>query len=545
MNIDLAWAHKSFPADRNVYLSDRPGAAGGGGGGGGGGTESGAIVVRAALQTFTTTASFVSFDTEIQDTESYWSAVNPTRITIPTAGWYTLIGTVTQSVDPDDYQTLSWSKNGAAYSLTQHGSRTGGSTSIATASQVIDTDYYEAGDYLELRVANRTGNSTAYAKCSVIRISATAGGGGGGGALEYVGGTTLSAANQIIDVTGLNLTADGTYYVEYELKGNSVGTWGFEIDCNGDTTAANYSTQSHGVNGSSYGGARNANSVIQPSVLGTADAYSGQINIRRNLVGQTRMWMESHGLTNSYISLNQVTWLPTTNLTSLQLKSTNANGFAIGSYMKVWKISATTGGGGGGSIFPATTVPLAADFTWVNQGTSSVADKTARMVMTVPNVAGTNLRCLVKTAPGTPYTVTAAFAVAAIGSASASQVIGLLLRNSGSGLIRAFYLVVDAGANYFTVNNWTNATSFASGAFASNTAHPGAYVWMRITDDGTNRKFLISGNGRDWTEIYTDARTAFVTADQVGIIGYNNIAGTLKVPVVHFRTDTSVLGDDA
>jgi hypothetical protein len=237
-------------------------------------------------------------------------------------------------------------------------------------------------------------------------------------------------------------------------------------------------------------------------------------------------------------------WDTLANVASITLSGSVASGLEVGTRLRVWKY--TTAAGGGGSLFPATTVPLAADFTWVNQGTSSVADKAARMVMTVPNVAGTNLRCLMKTAPGTPYTVTAAFAVAQIGTASESQVIGLALRNSGSGLIRAFYLVSDVGNNYFTINNWTNATTYSGGAFASNTSHPGAYLWLRITDDGTNRKFLISGNGRDWSEIYTDARTAFVTADQVGIIGYNNVvAGTLKIPVVHFRTDTSVLGDDA
>lgn len=140
-----------------------------------GGAVSGAMVARAALQTFTTTAAAVSWDTEARDDENYYSNINPTRFTIPVSGWYTIVGTVTQSIDADDAQLLYWRKNGAAESNTQHKTRGGISTTITTYSQVVDTDYYTAGDYLELMVSNRTGNSTCYARATITRIGGATG----------------------------------------------------------------------------------------------------------------------------------------------------------------------------------------------------------------------------------------------------------------------------------------------------------------------------------------------------------------------------------
>ncbi len=55
------------------------------------------------------------------------------------------------------------------------------------------------------------------------------------------------------------------------------------------------------------------------------------------------------------------------------------------------------------------TPPASADFAWVNQGTSTAADTKGMMVLTTPSVAsGENLRCLVKSAPATPYEITVA-----------------------------------------------------------------------------------------------------------------------------------------
>jgi hypothetical protein len=40
--------------------------------------------------------------------------------------------------------------------------------------------------------------------------------------------------------------------------------------------------------------------------------------------------------------------------------------------------------------------------------------------------------------------------------------------------------------------------------------------WLRIRDDNTNRYFEFSYNGLDWLELWSHARTTFLTADRVG-----------------------------
>lgn len=200
----------------------------------------------------------------------------------------------------------------------------------------------------------------------------------------------------------------------------------------------------------------------------------------------------------------------------------------------------------GSSYNPAMTAPLAADFTWVNQGSSTSADKTGRMLLTVPRSAGLNMRGVVKSLPATPYTVTAALGAGLVGNSSESHLIALSLRDSGSGKIITWCLTADSANEYMRVLRFTNETSLSASPYVTNCSIVGGLVWLRITDDGTDRRYWISGTGKDWSEIFTDTHTTFMTADQVGIFILNNLTGTtLKTPVPHFVVSGSVLGDDA
>lgn len=213
----------------------------------GAGTVSGCIVTRAALQTFNTTAAAVSWDTEVLDTEGYFSSLNPTRIVIPASGWYTVIGTVNQNTDADDAQVLAWRKNGAAEVNTQHKSRIGISTAIVSYTQVADVDYYVAGDYLELYVANRTGSSTCYARASIVRNTGPTGPKGDKGDIgsaiaervAYQLADLVVTNNATYQDTDLKLTLQpGTYYVEAETWLRSHATPGALARMNFTGTAA-------------------------------------------------------------------------------------------------------------------------------------------------------------------------------------------------------------------------------------------------------------------------------------------------------------------
>jgi hypothetical protein len=169
------------------------------------GTQKGCVVTRElTTQAFSTSTSSVVFDTELFDEENYWSAGDPSVITIPVAGWYTVVGTVQQSTDADDVQVLYISKNGSGLVSGIHATRlTAGAATIAMYSQVIDFDYYDAGDELELKVTNRTSSSSAYARLSILRSA-------GVGSTGAQGATGTQGANGVQGTTGTQ-GLDGLY----------------------------------------------------------------------------------------------------------------------------------------------------------------------------------------------------------------------------------------------------------------------------------------------------------------------------------------------
>jgi len=43
------------------------------------------------------------------------------------------------------------------------------------------------------------------------------------------------------------------------------------------------------------------------------------------------------------------------------------------------------------------------------------------------------------------------------------------------------------------------------------------FVWMKLRDDGTNCKYYLSCDGMSWQQIYSEARTTYFTATNVGV----------------------------
>ena len=170
-----------------------------------------------------------------------------------------------------------------------------------------------------------------------------------------------------------------------------------------------------------------------------------------------------------------------------------------------------------GPVFPLT-IPNDAAFSWVNQGTATTTTTDGTVAFFVPKSTGTVLRGRVKTAPATPYTITAAFFPNWVYMNSGEH-IGLIFRESGT-------------SKMAQCETWVSATSpFASavsGKFTNNTTYSADYVsrgnfvgnilWLQIGDDGTNRTCKISSDGKNWINLHSVARLDFLTggADQVG-----------------------------
>jgi len=166
------------------------------------------------------------------------------------------------------------------------------------------------------------------------------------------------------------------------------------------------------------------------------------------------------------------------------------------------------------------TPPASADFSWVNQGTATVADSKGMMILSTPNVAsGENVRCLVKAAPGTPYEFTIAMLALSptYTSASAMAQYGICWRESGSGKLLLFGPGMASYPTTFNYTQMTNPTTVSSNITQVSMPAQGL-VWIRFSDDGSNRLVKISMDGFNFEPIAAaQGRTTFVTADQVGV----------------------------
>lgn len=198
-------------------------------------------------------------------------------------------------------------------------------------------------------------------------------------------------------------------------------------------------------------------------------------------------------------------------------------------YNNSFYVSRFTGSAWGpwGPIFPMTQ-PVDGDFSWVNQGGASVDASLGGIYLLAPATAGDSLRVRVKTAPSTPYVITACFLPAIhaannSGTAVENAAFGLIFRESGTGELATFGLQFVSGQvqPIVVVQKFNSATSFNSGYNGGTTRrYPASPLFLRIADNGTNRMCSISTDGQHFIQVHTVGRTDFLTADQVGFYAH-------------------------
>ena len=145
------------------------------------------------------------------------------------------------------------------------------------------------------------------------------------------------------------------------------------------------------------------------------------------------------------------------------------------------------------------TPPASGDFTWVNQGTATVADTKGMMVLTTPSVAsGDSLRLLVKSAPATPYEITVAMLAQSppiLHNVRHSAVWHLL---AGERFGQAAHLTASGTSNYpliLLLHPMDESHDALSQSVLSGCTAEGWPLWIRFADDGTNRTVKISSDG--------------------------------------------------
>jgi len=190
---------------------------------------------------------------------------------------------------------------------------------------------------------------------------------------------------------------------------------------------------------------------------------------------------------------------------------------------------------GWGPVFPFTK-PVNGDFSWINQGTASVAESNGGLLtndaicVTLPDEGGSySLRIRKKSAPSTPYTVTAAMLATYDVSDSAPLFYGIGFRQSSDGkcVVGMKGCYNSSSGDYLQWTKFNSPTSLSAAYFGKFwSGYDSPVTWMRIEDDGTDRKFHLSADGVHWQEVHSVGRTDFMTADEILFFGTgHNAAG--------------------
>ena len=184
------------------------------------------------------------------------------------------------------------------------------------------------------------------------------------------------------------------------------------------------------------------------------------------------------------------------------------------------------------------TPPPSAGWSWDNQGSSTIDSTNGYEYLSAPKTGATAISVRYRTAPSTPYTITAAFLFDISGMPPGSSGtklnsgIGLCFRDAAGKLID-WRMATDASGPGFITSKWTTATSFSA---AYTTYQSGAATssllpsfcrqlqWMRIEDDNTNLKFYWSIDGFHWKQFDSRTRTDFFASgpNAYGFFAYNN-----------------------
>jgi hypothetical protein len=167
-----------------------------------------------------------------------------------------------------------------------------------------------------------------------------------------------------------------------------------------------------------------------------------------------------------------------------------------------------------GPSFPFT-APVSGDFAWVNQGGASVDTTYGGIYLLGPAGAPLNIRARVKSAPSTPYTITAV--ILPLMPSINFIMGGLLFRESSSGKFHLWTILHDSATNGWQLQSvkYTDATNWSAVYATLGTRYTGLW-FLRIADNATNRICSWSMDGQHFLQAHSVGRTDFLTADQVG-----------------------------
>jgi hypothetical protein len=175
-----------------------------------------------------------------------------------------------------------------------------------------------------------------------------------------------------------------------------------------------------------------------------------------------------------------------------------------------------------GPLFPFTP-PVLADFAWINQGASATATQEKGGIYLTDNAFSgvVQKRILKKAAPSRPYTIDTAWLVAAYPVDGLDFGVGW--RQSSDGKLHLFRMRQFVHGTTYQSAAWEPCSSKYTDhqTFSADyvqrlgMAPTGGPLFLRITEDDTNRRCWLSADGQHWLLYHTIGRTDFLTADEV------------------------------
>jgi hypothetical protein len=179
----------------------------------------------------------------------------------------------------------------------------------------------------------------------------------------------------------------------------------------------------------------------------------------------------------------------------------------------------------GGDPVASNKPPVLSAFAWDNQSTTTAVDGPYGITM-VSNISNTNSIHMLKQATGaTPWTKTV-WIKPMLHGVNYNMAGVAFHQSTGAGALVTVGIAYDSAVTgnpwHLRVDKYTNPTTLSINV-SKIPIHPTSPICIRLSDDGANRKAEWSVDGVTFEQIYTEARTTFLTADEIGIYvnGYN------------------------
>jgi len=160
------------------------------------------------------------------------------------------------------------------------------------------------------------------------------------GAMVLIDTQTLTSTAQEFDFTSLDINTDGHYLMIVNLENSETATEQISLFCNGDETATNYYYQRVLINNTAIDSNRTNRSRAVTMV--SNGVCCSKINIWLDADGKMRT-TSSHVYSETSTIMGESLFgyhnSAQANITQLTLKHDDANGFAVGSSVSLYKVS--------------------------------------------------------------------------------------------------------------------------------------------------------------------------------------------------------------